>query len=428
MLSKKKISYYMLLILMIYFCTKMLWDSITNDFTEYFSLLLIMSGFLMSILRIRKKSIGLLCIFLVFSMYIIFNALFLTDITHLKRGIYEYIFYVSIYFATIGFLKNISLKQLTKIFEILCYVSLFLSILTLIEYIRGVAFISTDGEIAYGTFISGYGYTFRCKVFTRSYLSHGMVMGILSLINLYMYRINKGKRWLIFYILCIIAVLLTSSRGPLVATSIATAYFMIDLEKLKRCKKSTLINSLLIGMGGLSFIYMLFGNDITFENNTIMYFVSRIRNIFNWSGDAGNLGRMHRWETYWNYFKSHNMLFGSGVSVTGTSGCTTLNMGTTESGILKRLVELGIVGTGLYYIFVSIAMYTPIKRLKSVKNEKITSLKKLSIAVLLSVLIDDCILQITEEIMVSFYFWVFLAILYYTTFYYISLIKKESIN
>lgn len=420
--SKNNLSYICLFILTTYFCTKMLWDRITFELAEYFSIVLLLVGFMYYLGKLRKKEFGLFIHFCLFSIYIVINGIILSDVGHFGRGIYENIFYAWIFFCMIGFLKNCSISNIKRMFRFLGYVGAFLAFLTLIEYVRQVEFIS--GGDSY-TNITGYGLTFRPRVFSRSYLSHGLIMGILAITELYNYKMEKSRKWICFYVLCVFGVLLTSSRGPLVSAVLASVIFELNYIDLKKIGKSKFVKGIVIS--GIIFVvlYFIFGTTIEVNNSVVTYFLTRVRNIFNWSSDGGNVGRINRWRRYLQYYAEHNVWIGSGLAMAGSSGLSNI-MGTTESGVIKRLVELGIIGVFFFYTFLGRIVLQSRKMREINVNIDVQGLKFLAFSQIACILIDDVILQITEEIMISFYLFFFCALLFVCTNYYANAIFNEN--
>lgn len=420
-LTKGKFCYFSVCLLTMYFCTKMLWDKYSFDLTEYLSFLLILIGLSFFIKKIERDLLPSVLVFLAFSIYILMNGLILTDITHLIRGVYEYIFYGLIFFSLLGYFFYLSEQQINKVMLGLGYVGIVLAVLTFIEFIRGKAFLEGTGTYAYGTIISG-NFVFRAKVFTRSYLSHGMIMAILAIDALYLKKITGKAIWNVTFVMCMTAILCTSSRGPLMAGGIGSLLFAINMKDLKKINFKVFIKIVLIVVLLIAVSYLILFSDVTVGNETIMYFLTRIRKAFDWSHDAGNVGRLQRWSKYFNYYLSHNIFMGCGVSNTGSSGVTTI-MGTTESGVLKRIIELGIVGTVLYYGWLGKTISVSLKKYP-VEKENLVLLRKLAFAEVLSILVDDCILQVTEEIMITFYLYFFVALLYFTHY----LLKQDNLE
>lgn len=406
----KKYSSICCVILVVYFSTKMLWDRLTYNLSEYISILLIFQGCVLLFRKCKRNYIYVICLFLIFTMYVFFNGIFLTDTQHLFRGVYEYIFYGLIFFSILGYIQYINSRDLYKSLKILGYVGVVIAILTFYEYFTQKAILPQSGELSNGAFISGYGYTFRSRVFTRSYLSHGLLMGIISIIEYINYSYYKNKKWLLYSLLCFCSILCTSSRGPLVSTMGGFLVIMYNEYRRKKLSKKTFITMLLTTIFLLIIFYIVFVSDISFNNNTLNYFLNRTRSIFNWSSDAGNVGRIIRWQKYIQYFLEHNIWIGNGIATTGSSGLTSI-MGTTESGLIKRLVELGIIGFLLFYSFVILIIKRGTYKIQFKKEENY-NLILCSIACIVSIMVDDITLQITEEIMISFYLWYFMAVLF----------------
>lgn len=399
------------LIFMIYFLTKMFWDKFTYDISEYCSLLFILYGLLnyFFLKKLKKKDIEFLGVFCLYAIYVILNGFIVTDSQHMLRGVYEYIFYVLIFFAMVPYIKRLRYEDFNFIFRILGFVGLIMAFLTFIEFFKGTSFLTVLDSYAEGSWVTGYGYTFRPKVFSRSYLSHGLVMGIFSLFELHNYAVTKNKKWILIYLLCLTAVIFTSSRGPLVATLVASVFYYFNSPFAKRLTKKQIISFSLLFVIAIILIYLILFSDWKPSNNIVQYFLTRIRNIFNWTSDGGNVGRILRWEGYWNYYCNHNIWLGNGAATAGSSGLNTI-MGSAESGVFKRLIELGIIGFVLYYFFSLSIICTSMKT--RIKNVSIDNIKLISISIILCILIDDITLQITEEIMIAYILWFFMSVLY----------------
>lgn len=395
-----------------YFVTKMLWDKITFDLSEYISFLVILYGAFLYFKKIYKKDLKYLALYLIFSIYILLNGFAITDFSHMLRGIYEYIFYGLIFFSFIPIHKKVSSESYDRVFAIVGYLGVLLATLTAFEFFRGIPLLPS-GEL--GTNITGYGFVFRATLFARSYLSHGLVMGVISIIELHNYFTKRKKKWIVFYFLCAGSILFTSSRGPLVATFSGSVIYLLNYRKSIRLTKKVFLASAFLIILLVVFGYVILLTDFTPTNPTLSYFLTRIRNIFNWSGDGGNVGRIIRWTNYWNHFCSNNILLGSGVATAGSSRMTNI-MGSAESGILKRLVELGIIGFSLYYYYVIDILVSCIKRQK-INHNNSKRLNRLCLSIIACILVDDITLQITEEIMISFLFWLFMSLLYVNSFY-----------
>ncbi len=405
-IDKRKVYLYGILLITLYFSSKMLWDSFTILF-ELISLFIIGAFALIEIrnifIRGKNEQKVLLFLWIVYIIYVILNGL-LNDfnISCFIRSLYEYCFYSCILWFAILFSNYIDLKIVIKW---LSYIGIILALLSFCEFIFKFHFIE-------GMFSNYLTYdnieVVRAKVFTRSYLSHGVLLGIFSICNAYSYKISRNRVFAIGAALCFFSILATGSRGPLVATFIAYGVFII-LENKKKIKKniSQLFTIKLKRKYYIILIVLLiFIILIIFNISTGIYFIDysivRIRSIFNWTGDAGNLGRLKIWEESLNIIKD-NFIFGIGASKTGSWGSASLMV--TESDYLKKLIEIGIVGTIIYY---SIPIYVIYKFFKSENKDSSNTL----ISIIILILVDSVILQVTEEIMIAFFYWLSLGFLF----------------
>lgn len=400
-LSKENKFTILVLIYFVYFSTKLLIDSYTSIF-ELLSVvsLGIFSFYEIYIILIQKKQpiIKILYLWFVFVAYVIINSIVnKLEFSFFLRTLYEYIFYTMIMWAGYLFAKKINFNKIIYIFSIFGF---FIAVLSFLEFALDFHFIPVEN---YSTYVQFNGeMVTRAQVFTRSYLSHGVILGIYSLCSCYIYSISKNKIFLLNSIFCYASILTTASRGPLVATTFAL--FVLNFKYIQRMSlkfrsigKRKFIVFIMIFFG---IAYILLFSDFVTNIDFIDYSLLRIRSIFNWTGDAGNLGRIKIWNSWIGTIKN-NILLGIGACKTGSWGLHTL--GVTESDFLKKLVELGIIGFSLYYIYIGLILS---EFFKNKCSKKI----KLCLSVVALVLVESTILQINEEIMVSFYFWFFLGL------------------
>lgn len=394
----------LIIIFFIYFTTKMYWDMLIPTIFEFLFIGIILIGLALFFVNIQfysgKHTIKLLLLYLLYVMWIIFNGLYQSDTEQLARAMYEYVFYSSIFFSMAYFFMHTNINKVAKI---ICIVGFIVSLLSWYEYFSHTYLIGNFDA----TLNNAEGYGFRAAVFSRSYLTHGVILGFFSLITFYLHYVTNRKIYLGIAGFCYISILSTASRGPLVSFGVGIIIIYLFHIYSKKNKKSTvmilwLIPFLLVIIGILLF------SDFQTSNEIVNYFLDRIRSIFDWEGDAGNVGRQIIWDNTFN--KIHeNFWVGIGPSKTGSWG--TGAIGVTESGLLKRLLELGIVGFLLHYSFIFIIIKRSIKNFK--KLNQAYKLKFIFFAALFaSIFIHDIVLQATEEIMVSFFMWSALAGIY----------------
>ena len=376
--------------LIVYFTSKILWDRVVPNFFELLSLMVLLYGALSFFAANIKKSKVTVLVYFLLCAYIVMDALFQDSQQQLFRALYEYCFYFLMFF---GMAYYINRSDIDHCLTIVNSWGVIVSLLSWIEYSRKSYILPNNFQ---QTIKSEYG--FRSAVFTRSYLSHAMVLGFFALISLYLYYRYCNKKYLFSCILCASSVLTTSSRGPLVAlvVSVIVFYYMNSMRVKKTISKEIV---LLLGICLFFAVGLLFLNSTFITGNeTVDYFLYRMRQIVNWSGDAGNVGRIGTWKLAFEWFKS-NIWFGIGPSHTGSWGGDSI--GVTESGYLKFLCELGLAGFSILsgYIFLIIREGAKCYQ-KLSKQRKLIAIFYLSISLL--VMINNITVQSSEEIQVQF--------------------------
>lgn len=387
-------------VLCVYFMSKMLWDSFTIETEslgiisvfEIISLITICYGFFRYVFRkLKHEYASVIALFIAFSAYILFDCFLKVSIECTFRAVYEYIFYAMIIFALGYYFKRCNVE---KVVHKIHMFGLIIVILSWYEYITKsylVAHFQGD-SLALGN------YGFRATVFTRSYLSHGIIIGFIALCAFYLFLRTNKKRYFASSIFCWISIFTTSSRGPLVATACALvgAFIINGYRTNKQINKRIMI---WIGICVAALIALVFLTSSFKSGNAVIdYFLYRARAILDWSGDAGNAGRLSIWGKAIKWFRT-DVLFGIGPSTTGSWG--EASIGVTESGVLKRLCELGIAGFMIYYVFIFFIIKKGMNRYRELDmQEKIDFI--LFFSIIICVLINDITLQSTEEIAVYF--------------------------
>lgn len=379
-------------LLTIYMLTKMLWDKAIPNILEILSILVLVYGLMKYVLqKHNSKDIALFLLFVLFSTYVLFDALIKDTNQQLSRAMYEYVFYISMMFSSQYYISRTNIDLLVSCINKLGIVIVALS---WYEYLTKSYLIGAFSN----TIIYANRSAFRAAVFSRSYLSHGIILGFFTLIAYYVF-LKEKKRYNFFQtIITYITILTTSSRGPLVATGFALLImFIINQYRVSKKidrKIATWICIVLI----LLIAFLFLTSTFTTGNETVDYFLYRLRKIIDWSGDAGNLGRIKFWNISMNWFRE-DRLFGIGPSKTGSWGSGSL--GVTESGVLKRLCELGIVGFSMFYLLIFIAVKQGISAYKKNSSHR-KLIYILFFGIIGMIMINDITVQSTEEIMVSY--------------------------
>lgn len=387
----------------IYVTSKMLWDTVPYIFELLFWMVVLCNVFEFIYSSItEKKNTRLILSLLVIYGYIFCNALVKDTLQQFSRSVYEYIIYM---FIMLFFIKTRAKIQLITCLKGITFWGTIIAVLTWVEFIKK-QYILNDLS-AYGQILNVGENGFRAAVFTRSFLSHGVVLGIFTLMFLYLWYELRKTKYLFGGFFCYLSILATGSRGPLVSFFCAIIFLYYADVFLINKKVSKKRKFVLAGLLGVLALYVLLMIDVDPTSNSVSYFVYRVQNIFNWTGDAGNSGRILLWNNAFNNWFLKAPLFGIGPSKTGSWGNGSL--GVTESGLLKRLCELGIIGFLFFYAFI----FNNIKKCiiccdNSSKKEVIFWM-----SIIVAIFINDITVQSTEEIMVAFWWWCALGAIYY---------------
>lgn len=347
-------------------------------------------------------------LYLLYILYILFQIFRMIDTSLAFNGFYEYVFFTFPFFSVVFLIKKLKIdirirKYLNN--EIMI-ITILMFILSLYEFLFGVSVSKMDLHY-FNESINSFG---RAQVFSGSPLIFAMLMCVLVIFHQYMFIKNKRRKDVILFTLSFSSVLFSGSRGPLIAL-ICALLFQIVLNYLSKnvfkvfLKKKSI--SYLISILSFLILFGFFLFNYSGENQVIL----KLSSIFNWKTDLGNLRRLTNWKLFIDYFYK-NPILGIGISRTGSVTLNhSLSVGVTESTILKILVEIGLIGFILYFgqIF-SIFL----KGIKSLKHSRARSKDEiiLFLSLILLVIVEGFILQITEIILISTIFWGSLGAVY----------------
>ena len=403
---KKSSLYYILYgITLIYILTFGLWDSISQTSKYLFNVVMIVSISMLLITEFGKNRTimnrNTLLIYMLSMAYYVLNAISLTDRRLIFNGLYSYLYYQLLLLAWLYALKKINVRKLFSIFEIFGIVS---SLLGAHEVQTGTLLL---GGTAYGKSFSNY-YIVRAVVFSGSFLTLGMFLAICVIISFFQYESTKKFIHIISMVMSLMGLIVTSSRGPLVATIICLIlmYLLFDTSNFRtRARK---VITLVLTIVVLSIVFLLLANTVMKNNYYVLYIRNRFQSIFDWTNESGNVGRVNRWALFRKMF-SKNWLFGIGIGGSGTRAAQLTGALNTESGVLKRLLELGIFGSIIYYLLIFNILKNGFQYYIACTKTHKDSAILAGLAIIIAILIEETIMQITETIMVSNVFWMFIA-------------------
>lgn len=415
---KKIIIYLLLLYIDIRYLFKYLFGNVPADLYGIFIILVTVMFALDNFVKRYKNTRDyyfLMFLLISYYVYIITNGIMFNNLGRLAVALDEYIIYSLPVFFSMYLLRR--RKQRLRMEEIMKYmliVGMIIAILAVFEYFTGRNLLPSD-QVAY----IGIGNRFiRAQVFSGSYLALAPLLSCLALLNFYYLcepniKTTKKIKYIICFIIYIIGILCTGSRGPLVGLLISSILFLLIYSininnKFRFLKRMCII---LITVIGIVCMFQFVNYTPSSDNYILNSFIIRVQSIFNWNTDPSNVQRVSLWKYSYNMFKE-NMWCGIGVSSTGGGHIGTTSIGVTESGILKRFVELGIFGASIYYIFIFIVIR---KAIKYIKGRKIDYHDKLLVLTMLcsvlAIFIDDITYQVSEHLQVMFYFWFFIGVI-----------------
>lgn len=377
------------------------WGVILTTFTAYFY----------PVIRRKRQIEKVEFFYLIYLFYILISAISVNDSTLMLNGGYEYIVFTTSFFSIAYLLKHklLNKKIMNLAIKNVALITCVVVSLGLFEYrtgrlvAEGVAHVFGDPTLI----------NIRAQVFSGSPLMLGTLIASYSLFFQYLYMKKRESNYLIFSFISLGGVLLTGSRGPLVSLIITSMLqflliFPVNqyLTKITK-KKKIIILSLALS---IALIFVLFLFSYEGKNPVILKIVS----IFNWSSDIGNVGRLNTWSNSFTEFQK-NWLLGRGISTTGSVTLLhPLNIGVTESSLLKVLVELGVVGFALYFGILGTVFY---KGFRVIKDKNVPNRREiiLGLALMLLIFIEGTILQITEIFNAAVILWASAGGVHYLT-------------
>ena len=349
-------------------------------------------------------------LFLIISyVYILLNAYFIGGAELLTLSITSYILYT---FPIIVFPLIKNKVDFIKLLKFLSWFGLVDAGISIIEFItRKQMFPMSGVEGEVGTVTKAGAYIVRTYGLQGSYFILAEVLCFCGCAAFYLYRFQKDRIYFFIWVIISIGILTTGSRGYYVSyfVGLVAMYLcesLFEPSKKKNYKKVLSIFGMLIIL--VLILYFVLHSDFLTGNNDIDVVLRRIRMIADWEGDSANVRRVQVWNWAIKYWKE-SILVGHGACSTDLRYSGYINV--TESGVLKRLVELGIIGTILQYI----TMIIPIKRgIRNIKKRKLHSSALVFIGTVVAFMIEDFVLERYTSPEYTIILWFSIAYLAYT--------------
>lgn len=396
-----------------YMYTKSLWDTYLGSFGKLLFYGIVFLGIIMfvfdAVIKKSREDIVVVIFFAVYVLYVVCNGKLMSNAAQFSQGMLEYILYTLYFLSSCYYVKKGNLTEAGM--RKFVYLGMILSIFAIYEYITKTGLIPDNSYTIY--YFDGGFSAYRARVFCESPMTLCMMLGILFLFALYLIYVKNNKKMIIPTVFLLIGMFCTGSRGPLIG-ALCGAVIIICLKWRKNPltkKKAERTMVAFFSVIILLIILSILGRNGTIStgNELIDNAIKRFASATDFTNEWGNVARLRIWIRYIEVFKNH---FWFGIGIAHTSSTVASNTLTvTESGLLKRLVETGFIGTLMYFSLVCLPIIYFSFRKKN-KNREVNEYKIFTIALLVAVGIEDIVLQLFADVMSMYIFWAFIALMY----------------
>ena len=410
-ISISKLHRIILYFMIFYVFDKNLIDLMTFGLSKTLYYAIVFIGAILCMIRLaaNSKYRKIVVYFVVYVAVIIVNGILYADAEHMSVGVIEYISYPLAFFALLYYFR--AEKNYDKLFLRIVYWGGITSILAVIEYLTKKSLLTQTASSMY-TYYNGLS-SFRAVVFIGSPMMLGILLAVSLIVAVYYLNVYKKRKLYIIVILDLMGLMATGSRGPLLFCIVGIAVMYIYFFKQKIVGKNTFLKIILLVMLAFLFVVILIINpEFSIGVPAIDTLISRFSSVFN-TKEYGNAERLTLWAYYLNKF-SQKPIMGYGIATTSaliaTNTYATYNNIVTESGVIARLVETGLMGTLTYYCFMLTVLESSIQGSLKTKYEgtyRNTAIFVIGVVVL--ILLEDIILQISLDLFCTFALWMILA-------------------
>lgn len=395
-------------IMLWYILNKNLFDWMTFGVSKACYYLLIFAGAAMGALAMLRnpRLRAVVYAFGVYCVVIVLNGLFLSNFDQLKEGIKTYLTFPLPLFALWYFLRQ--KKNHVRLLKSMVLWGCITSVLGIYEYFAMHSVLpGFEGRIY--TFANGSS-AYRATVFVGSPLMLAVLLGASLILCVFFLHREKKLLYAPAAAVILAGLLCTASRAPLVLTVLGIGVMYLQFLRQGTLSKK-LVYGMLIAVGCVVLVLTIFiiFPELSTGNETLDFMIYRLTSTFDFSGEWGNSGRMKIWKHYIGEFVKRPV-FGYGIATTSAEVASNrlICFGgfwqiVTESGVLARLVETGILGTAAYYVFVLLCvksiLFPSLPRPRRVaRNSLLFALT----GVLVLLFAENIVLQITLDIYCMF--------------------------
>ncbi len=395
-------------ILVLYILNKNLLDWMTFGGSKlvYYSLLFVGAA-LGALKMLRNERLrGIVFAFGAYCILVLVNGLLFSNFNQLKEGIKTYLTFPLPLFALWSYMDSREARR--PLLKLPVYWGGVTSVLGIAEYLLGHSVLpGFEGRIY--TFADGSS-VYRATVFIGSPLSLGILLGAALILAMYYFHKERKLRYGLLSILILGGLLSTASRAPLLLSLVGVCVMYLQFYRQGTVPKALVYALVGLAAAGVAVLalFRIFP-ELSTGIEQLDFLIYRLNSTFDFTGEWGNSGRVKIWTHYISEYLQRP-LFGYGIATTSAdvAGNRWIYFGTfwqivTESGVLARLVETGLIGALSYYLFLSKCI-TPVFTRGNLRpralsrNHGIFALT----GVLVLLFLEDIILQISLDIYCMF--------------------------
>lgn len=398
-------------ICLVYIILRSFLTSYVTPLCKYVFILIILGALCWSLLHanvtLKKMGFCELSLCIMFYLYVIVNAYVYGGKELFSYALERYIFYTMPLFLIPFFGDKINWYRVLNFMAVFGVVDSFVSIIEFATKQRIFLMGSDSADIIYVTDESIS--VSRTYGLEGNYFLLAEILCVCGFSAFILFRYFKKKWAFVSFIIISIGILTTGTRGYYVSYAIAFVFLFFYTQK-KGYKRNKMILNVSILLLGIIAIYLVLFTKISAGIASVNTVLTRIRMIIDWSGDTANIERVVHWLNAIARWKS-SFWFGNGACCTDTrySGYVAV----TESGVLKRLVELGTVGTILQYLTMIVPLRQGIKRIRRGEFKGSYYVPFFG-AIIISFLVEDIVLQRYTAIEYTNIIWTAIAMLAYS--------------
>lgn len=179
----------------------------------------------------------------------------------------------------------------------------------------------------------------RPSSLTGSYLHYPLILSFFVFYFIQSWVINKKLIDLVLTFLSLLAVITSYSRSGMLLIAVGIGFYLI-FNKEKKDKKVLKLSMIII----VGFVLIMVNLDNVY--------VQRLLSSLSFDG-LGNAQRFNFWVDGIKMWMETNVLFGSytGQVTNLTNNITNTNSTIVESGVIQQLLNFGLIGTVIFYLF-----------------------------------------------------------------------------